>query len=38
MVAHDTKVEIFSNVGGGEKVGPKKECKFPHKKACHEGD
>jgi hypothetical protein len=32
------KVEGFSNVGGGEKSRFKKENKFPHKKACHEGE
>ncbi len=32
------KVEGFSNVGWGEKYGFKKDNKFPHKKACHEGE
>jgi hypothetical protein len=31
------KVESFSNVGWGEKSKFKKENKFPHKKARHEG-
>jgi hypothetical protein len=31
-------VEGFSNVGSGEKSTFKKENKFPHKKAHHEGD
>jgi hypothetical protein len=32
------KVEGFSDVGRGEKPGFKKENKFHHKKACHEGE
>jgi hypothetical protein len=32
------KVEGFSNVGWGEKFGFKKENKFFHKNACHEGE
>ncbi len=32
------KVEGFLDVGWGEKFGFKKESKFPHKKACHEGE
>jgi hypothetical protein len=32
------KVEGFSDVGRGEKFGFKKDNKFPHKKACHEGE
>jgi len=32
------KVEGFSNVGRGEKSGFKSDSKFPHKKACHEGE
>jgi hypothetical protein len=32
------KVEGFSDVGRGEKFGFKKENKFPHKKAHHEGE
>ncbi len=32
------KVEGFSDVGWGEKFRFKKENKFPHKKARHEGD
>jgi hypothetical protein len=32
------KMEGFSDVGWGEKFGVKKENKFPHKKACHEGE
>jgi hypothetical protein len=32
------KVEGFSNVGRGEKSGFKKDSKFPHKKARHEGE
>jgi hypothetical protein len=32
-----TKMEGFSGVGRGEKSGFKKENKFPHKKARHEG-
>jgi hypothetical protein len=32
------KVEGFSDVGRGEKSGFKKDSKFPHKKACHEGE
>jgi hypothetical protein len=32
------KVEGFSNVGQGEKFGFKKDSKFPHKKARHEGE
>jgi hypothetical protein len=32
------KVEGFSNVGQGEKSEFKKENKFLHKKACHEGE
>jgi hypothetical protein len=31
-----TKVEIFSNVGQGEKLKFKKKNKFLHKKAHHE--
>jgi hypothetical protein len=33
-----TKVEGFSDARRGEKFGVKKENKFPHKKARHEGD
>ncbi len=33
-----TKVEGFSDVGRGEKSEVKKENKFPHKKACYEGE
>jgi hypothetical protein len=33
-----TKVEGFLDVGRGEKFGVKKENKFPHKKAHHEGE
>jgi hypothetical protein len=32
------KVEGFSDVGRGEKFGFKKDNKFPHKKARHEGE
>jgi len=32
------KMEGFSDVGRGEKFGFKKENKFPHKKARHEGE
>ncbi len=32
------KVEGFSDVGRGEKSRFKKENKFPHKKARHEGE
>ncbi len=32
------KVEGFSNVGRVEKSRFKKDNKFPHKKACHEGE
>jgi hypothetical protein len=32
------KVEGFLNVGRGEKSKFKKGKKFPHKKACHEGE
>jgi hypothetical protein len=32
------KMEGFSNVGQGEKFGFKKDSKFPHKKARHEGE
>ncbi len=32
------KMEGFSNVEQGEKFVFKKEKKFPHKKACHEGE
>ncbi len=32
------KVEGFSDVGRGKKSGFKKENKFPHKKAHHEGE
>jgi hypothetical protein len=32
------KVEGFSNVGQDEKSRFKKENKFPHKNACHEGE
>ncbi len=32
------KVEGFLDVGRGEKFGFKKENKFPHKKACNEGE
>ncbi len=32
------KVESFSDVGQGEKSRFKKENKFLHKKACHEGE
>jgi hypothetical protein len=33
-----SKVEGFSNLGRGEKLGFKKENKFPHNKARHEGE
>jgi len=33
-----SKVEGFSDVGRGEKFKFIKENKFPHKKACHEGE
>jgi len=33
-----SKVEGFSNVGQGEKFRFKKDNKFSHKKACHEGE
>jgi hypothetical protein len=32
------KMEGFSDVGGGEKSDFKKDNKFHHKKACHEGE
>jgi hypothetical protein len=32
------KVEGFLDVGRGEKFGFKKDNKFPHKKARHEGE
>ncbi len=32
------KVEGFSDVGRGEKSGFKRDSKFPHKKARHEGE
>jgi len=32
------KMEGFLDVEQGEKLGFKKENKFPHKKACHEGE
>ncbi len=32
------KVKGFSDVGRGEKFGIKKDNKFPHKKAHHEGE
>jgi len=32
------KMEGFSDVGQGEKLGFKKDNKFLHKKACHEGE
>jgi hypothetical protein len=32
------KMEGFSDVGRGEKSRFKKDNKFPHKKACHEGE
>jgi len=33
-----TKVEGFSNVGRGEKLGFKEDNKFPHKKLRHDGE
>jgi hypothetical protein len=33
-----TKVEGFSDLGQGENFGFKIKNKFPHKKACHEGE
>jgi hypothetical protein len=32
------KVEDFLDVGWGKKIGFKKDNKFPHKKARHEGE
>ncbi len=32
------KMEVFLDVGWGEKSGFKKENKFPHKQAHHEGE
>jgi hypothetical protein len=31
-------MERFSDVGWGEKSGFKKKNRFPHNKACHEGE
>jgi hypothetical protein len=32
------KVEVFSDVGQGEKFGFKKDNRFPHQKVHHEGE